>query len=753
MAYSTLKAAIQAVIKQNGNNEITGPILQQALLSMINSLGDGYQFKGVATPATNPGTPDQNVFYIASEVGTYSNFGLSVGENEVAVFLWNGSWSKQSTGAATSEAVSQLRQEATKAGLDNSKLFPFVNSGKYINLQSIVIGEQYTISRNSATNYGNWELDCDEGDQFALSVGGNTVAAKRYAILDANNYVLDFLQGDGSFVTDYIVTIPAGGKKLLVNSSSSGEPVVKKLNAVSEQLAEFEEKALIKEQQSLTDIEKGQVKDNLGFVSQDDLNIPITNFISGYFIFSATNLQVGDKLYLKPNPNSGYKYVIINCNEGDIFVATTTGHTANAKSYAILDIHSCVLALGSANLNNSEITIPAGGKQIVFNTTQATPNVVLYAGKLTKSLEGVEALNRELHTYKDLGYSESGYYSVANTVNVGDTLTINKLSSPLLVCTLLNCQYGDKFSYKGKKNGANRTYVFLDSNNVVVGISGDANATYEGEVVAPLTSAKVIFNTTTDIEYYLKKYVSIIDEQEEKIGILSTSLSTSILAILPLYWRDQYLSVIGNVGNVATLTPLSFSNYGYLKIPVKAGYIFKISTSGNTSNAKAYAVLDEGLVIKEIQQNSVTNKVITIEEDGWLIVNSNKNSYSIEMVNGNLLWGNQTFYSLFSKLYDVARFNNNHQFDQARIEQLEVNGIKLGFYQNVPLEGQYINTDIFERGAITNQSSLDFIQKRIVPYLYWNQNKVGTMVLFDEATGKPYFYDKNGNKVMLKIEE
>ncbi len=122
MAYSTLKAAIQAVIKQNGNNEITGPILQQALLSMINSLGDGYQFKGVATPATNPGTPDQNVFYIASEVGTYSNFGLSVGENEVAVFLWDGSWSKQLTGAASAEVVNQLGLEV--ANVEGGEISP-----------------------------------------------------------------------------------------------------------------------------------------------------------------------------------------------------------------------------------------------------------------------------------------------------------------------------------------------------------------------------------------------------------------------------------------------------------------------------------------------------------------------------------------------------------------------------------------------------------------------------------------------------
>ena len=37
----------------------------------------GYQFVGVATldPATNPGTPDAKVFYIANGKGTYTNFG------------------------------------------------------------------------------------------------------------------------------------------------------------------------------------------------------------------------------------------------------------------------------------------------------------------------------------------------------------------------------------------------------------------------------------------------------------------------------------------------------------------------------------------------------------------------------------------------------------------------------------------------------------------------------------------------------
>lgn len=110
--YATLKSAIQQVVKTNGNNEITGALLQQSLLAMINSLGYGYQYMGIATPTTNPGTPDQNVFYIASESGTYSNFGgLAVSDGEVAIFKYNGTWTKEVTGAATAAQVTQLGQE------------------------------------------------------------------------------------------------------------------------------------------------------------------------------------------------------------------------------------------------------------------------------------------------------------------------------------------------------------------------------------------------------------------------------------------------------------------------------------------------------------------------------------------------------------------------------------------------------------------------------------------------------------------
>lgn len=90
--YSSLKSAVTSVIKTNGNKEITGAVLQSTLLAIINSLGDGFLFKGVATPSTNPGTPDQNVFYIGG-AGTYTNFNsLEVPTGYLGVLKYNGVW-------------------------------------------------------------------------------------------------------------------------------------------------------------------------------------------------------------------------------------------------------------------------------------------------------------------------------------------------------------------------------------------------------------------------------------------------------------------------------------------------------------------------------------------------------------------------------------------------------------------------------------------------------------------------------------
>lgn len=110
--YNNLKTAIQQVIKQNGKQEITGDILQSTLLAMVNSIGENYQYVGIATPELDPGSPDQNVMYITSQNGVYANFNNLQVENEIAVLTFNGEWAKQTIYSL--ETINDVRSRASQ---------------------------------------------------------------------------------------------------------------------------------------------------------------------------------------------------------------------------------------------------------------------------------------------------------------------------------------------------------------------------------------------------------------------------------------------------------------------------------------------------------------------------------------------------------------------------------------------------------------------------------------------------------------
>lgn len=97
--WTKLKKAIADVIKTNGNQEITGAIMQHTLISIVDNLGANAQFGGVAVPSTVPADTDGSVFYLASTQGTYPNFSnIEVDASEMAVFTKStaGTWVKTS---------------------------------------------------------------------------------------------------------------------------------------------------------------------------------------------------------------------------------------------------------------------------------------------------------------------------------------------------------------------------------------------------------------------------------------------------------------------------------------------------------------------------------------------------------------------------------------------------------------------------------------------------------------------------------
>lgn len=155
--YENLKMAISAVIKTNGNQEITGDILQNVLKSIIDTIGYGAVFAGVATPITEPLSPDQNVFYLAAVNGTYSNFGGIVINDEVCVLSnASGTWQKVGTGIASAQAIQTLNQVLTLAELDELNTI-----GKVRNKFGKFYGRGFLFSR-LAVPVGTFEIVKDE---------------------------------------------------------------------------------------------------------------------------------------------------------------------------------------------------------------------------------------------------------------------------------------------------------------------------------------------------------------------------------------------------------------------------------------------------------------------------------------------------------------------------------------------------------------------------------------------------------------
>lgn len=155
--YEELKQSVADVIKSNGNQEITGAILQNALLTIISTVGDNATFAGIATPETNPGTPDQNIFYLAAQPGVYSNFGGVELTNQVILFAnKNGNWVKQNTGIAIFAKVIEVEAKNNNLtlldGYKNNDIqvienFQYLRIKKNIDISDLRVATVYNDAR------------------------------------------------------------------------------------------------------------------------------------------------------------------------------------------------------------------------------------------------------------------------------------------------------------------------------------------------------------------------------------------------------------------------------------------------------------------------------------------------------------------------------------------------------------------------------------------------------------------------------
>ena len=188
--YEQLKQAISDVIKTNGNQEITGAIMQNALLSIISTVGSNATFAGIATPDTNPGRPDQNVFYLASEPGIYSNFGGVELTGQVLIFTnKKGNWAKQDSGIATSAKILELENKASSY-LRDVNIIDFFKKNEAVVVYGSVGEIASKIEFLQMESFVYFTTNCKEGDEFVLSGQCMSVNARAYVFLRSDNTIL-----------------------------------------------------------------------------------------------------------------------------------------------------------------------------------------------------------------------------------------------------------------------------------------------------------------------------------------------------------------------------------------------------------------------------------------------------------------------------------------------------------------------------------------------------------------------------------
>ena len=295
--YEQLKASIAAVIKANGMQKITGQVLQNTLKTLISQIGENATFAGIATPDTNPGTPDQNIFYLAAQPGVYSNFGGVELTDQVLIFTnKNGIWVKNNSGIATSEKVVKLENEI--AGLS-------IKASEYVSGRWVGDNSPKPDSTNGYLRCNvPYQIDANTNDVISMyNSQGEKVRIADYdlsiKLTDANGNKVNWsFQDSGNDI------LPSANAKLLYIHTSTPSTISDIdgfffLGMFSKKIVDYitELDKRSKEIEKQSEENKRQIE---GIINTAKLNYTPTKWLNAY----ADSAYVGSSLIDNPRANS-----------------------------------------------------------------------------------------------------------------------------------------------------------------------------------------------------------------------------------------------------------------------------------------------------------------------------------------------------------------------------------------------------------------------------------------------------------------
>lgn len=498
--YSSLKATINASVKTNGNQEITGEIMNSVLNAMVNSLGAGYQYMGVATPS-NPGTaqtPDYKCFYIAATPGTYTNLGgLVVADGEVAILKYDSTWHKDVTGAATAAQLTELGQ--TYSDFYKSEI-PFIK-GAYI-ATNVGIGNVVDIDNpTSAPSYKYAVVELDEGDGVYVSGAGGG-APRLWAFLDAQKKLIDSAESSESR-NNWLLFAPINSKYLVINTSDDKKSYYAKKDSFIFQKADREEIALYL-------LEDGYYYDNRYAV------VSLSKIRNNYTCASIIPVAEGEL------------YHIIGATGKSQRLWSVTDNSGNRIGEYVAD----------ASATDDFVRIPSGGTLLIVNSLISTAHRVAKVIDNTPA-DFVKYNNTDTNISSDNvggAITELSYDVMGHPIVWHNNSHINTDSDPMtgtiepdnygISCAAVDVEEGENYIVTGKGSAHFQLYKVTDENgNVLLSCPYEEclAAKFSHRVIIPKGGKKLFVNVTVAADRQLYRTVPVQRASSLKLVAASNS--------------------------------------------------------------------------------------------------------------------------------------------------------------------------------------------------------------------------------------
>lgn len=225
MNYAVLKTYIDTYIKENGNEEITGDILNAVLKRMTDDLGD-YRFSGVIVPSSiAPQVTDINRWFITSTNGTYTNFGDIEVLDELAIITFDGTFHKFSvmSNYIRHDQLGDLNADNNYLHVTSAEKDNWNNAdarGRYLltnEIEGVTSGGTYALVKNKANEINTYKLEAGTHNfNFDTPTEGIT-----------NDYYIDFQCGYSAPTIVWGVTIDWGTSVPTIEQSKRYEIIIK----------------------------------------------------------------------------------------------------------------------------------------------------------------------------------------------------------------------------------------------------------------------------------------------------------------------------------------------------------------------------------------------------------------------------------------------------------------------------------------------------------------------------------------------